>query len=86
MLCRVAAVKSLPIHHHSAGYILFPLGSLNLILKIEYRLSQRANVCVCVGGGGGGGGCVCSLVNSSSAYEENQTESPIFVILCVLCF
>ena len=25
----VAVVKSLPIHHHSAGYILFPLGSLS---------------------------------------------------------
>ena len=23
------AVKSLPVHHHSAGYILFPLGSLS---------------------------------------------------------
>ena len=29
MLCRVAAVKSLSVRHHSAGYILFPLGSLN---------------------------------------------------------
>ena len=29
VLCRVAAVKSLPVHHHSAGYILFPLGSLS---------------------------------------------------------
>ena len=41
-----------------------------------------------VGGGGGGGG-VSSLANYSVAYEEKrryQTESPIFVILCVLCF
>ena len=30
MLCLVAAVKSLPVHHHSVGYILFPLGSLSL--------------------------------------------------------
>ena len=29
VLCRVAAVKSLPVRHHRAGYILFPLGSLN---------------------------------------------------------
>ena len=29
VLCRVAAVKSLPVYHHSAGYILFPLGSLS---------------------------------------------------------
>ena len=27
VLCRVAAVKSLPVHHHS--YILFSLGSLS---------------------------------------------------------
>ena len=30
VLCRAAAVKSLPVHHHSAGYILFHLGSLSL--------------------------------------------------------
>ena len=29
VLCHVAAVKSLPIHHHSAGNILFPMGSLS---------------------------------------------------------
>ena len=29
MLCPVAAVKSLPVHHHSSGYVLFPLGSLS---------------------------------------------------------
>ena len=29
MLCRVAAVKSLPVHNHGAGFILFPLGSLS---------------------------------------------------------
>ena len=29
VLCRVAAVKSLPVQHHSAGYILFSLGSLS---------------------------------------------------------
>ena len=34
MLCRVAAVKSLSVHHYSAGYILFPLGSLSPILII----------------------------------------------------
>ena len=56
----MAVVKSLPVHHHSAGYFffLFPLGSIEPILatlKIEYRLSRRC-VCVCVWGGGGGGG------------------------------
>ena len=39
-------------------------------------------------GGGGGGWCVCNLANYSVAYEETQSnrESPIFVILCALCF
>ena len=27
MLCRVVAIKRLPVPHHSTGYILFPLGS-----------------------------------------------------------
>ena len=40
------------------------------------------------GGGRGveGSGCACSLANNSVAYEENQTKSPIFVIVCALCF
>ena len=34
MLCRVAAVKRLPIHHHSADYIFAgPLESFDLILS-----------------------------------------------------
>ena len=45
-MCRVAAVKRLPILHHSADYlffITFPFGVIALILvamKIEYHLSQ----------------------------------------------
>ena len=39
--CRVAAVKRLPVHHHSADHIfsgpLGPLGSVCVSLKIEYR-------------------------------------------------
>ena len=38
VLCRVAAVKSLPVHHHSAGYILFPLGLLSPSCYFENRI------------------------------------------------
>ena len=58
MLCRVVAVKSLPVHYHSAGSILFPLGSLN---PSWLR-------------GGGGGRGVCVLANYSVAYEETQSN------------
>ena len=41
MLCRVAAVKHIPVHHHSADYIfsgpLGLLGSFRVSLKIESR-------------------------------------------------
>ena len=64
MLCRVAAVKSLPVHHHSGGYILFPLGW----------------------GGGWGVAYAASQTTVLHMKRLNQTVSPIFVILCVLCF
>ena len=38
VLCREAAVKRLPVHHHSAYYILSGLlGSFRVSLKIEFR-------------------------------------------------
>ena len=37
-------------------------------------------MCVCVGGGGGGAG------GGLLMKRLNQTEPPIFVIMCVLCF
>ena len=81
-LCRVAAVKSLLVHHHSAGYILFPLGSLSLswLLKIEYRLSR------CWGVGRLGGAYAASQTTVLHIKRLNQTEFPIFLILYVLCF
>ena len=43
MLCRVAAVKRLPVHHHSADYILSgPLGSLGSFLVILNISSSEA--------------------------------------------
>ena len=44
VLCRVAAVKSFPVHHNSAGYIFISFGIIEptlFISKIEYRLSRR---------------------------------------------
>ena len=42
VLCRVAAVKSLHVQHHIAGYILFTLGSLSLSgLYFENRIPLK---------------------------------------------
>ena len=41
-------------------------------------------MCVCGGGGGGGGEREAYAVLHMKRL--NQTEPPIFVILCVLCF
>ena len=60
VLCRVAAVKSFPVHHHSAGYILFLLGSLSYF---ENRIPLKPAL-----------GSVCSLANYSDAYEETQSN------------
>ena len=82
LLCRVAAVKKLPVHNHSAGYIYFLWDYWTHPGLFENRipLSRRQR------GWGWGSGGVCSLANYSVAYETlNQTESPISVILCVLC-
>ena len=41
-MCSVAAVKSLPVHNHSAGHILFPLGSLSpTIVILKNRIPLR---------------------------------------------
>ena len=62
-------------------------------MKIEYRLSRRLGW---GGGEGAGGGGLVVEGGGGEAYAAskttmlhmktlNQTESPIFVILCVLC-
>ena len=56
-----------------------------VILKIEYRLSRRRRRGG-VGGGGGGGVRVQPRKLVLLVKRLNQTEFPIFVILCVLCF
>ena len=63
MLCRVAAVKSLTVHHHNAGYILFSLGSLSPSSYLENQIPLKPAL-----------GGVCSLANYSVAYEETQSN------------
>ena len=54
-------------------------------LKFEYRLS--GTVGVERGGGGAEGRGVCSLANYMLHMKTlNETKSPIFVLLHVLCF
>ena len=63
MLCRVAAVKHLSIHHHSAGYILLPLGSLSPSFFFQNRISLKPAL-----------RGVCSLANYSVACEVIQSN------------
>ena len=83
VLCRVAAVKSLPVHHHSAGYILFPLGSLSPSGYFENRIPLKP---VLEWGEGEGAAYAASQTTVLLMKRLNQTESLIFVILCILCF
>ena len=57
-----------------------------VILKLEYRWSRHKG-----GGGGGGRGGGAYAASQTTVLHTcmkrlNQTESLIFVILCVLCF
>ena len=79
VLCRVAAVKSLPVRHHRAGYILFPLGSLIpsvfffffffllllLFFVVFFSFENRIPLKRALGD-------ACSLANYSVDYEETQ--------------
>ena len=69
----MAAVKSLPVYHHSTGYILFPLGSLPILvnLKIEYAKMALRGEC-------------SSQTTVMHMKRLGHTESAIFVISCVL--
>ena len=57
--CRVAAVKYLPVLHHSANYIFISFATIEPILitlKIEYRLKPVLRG-------------VCSIANYIAVYE-----------------
>ena len=68
------AAVSLPVHHHSAGYII----SLRIIQPILIILKIPALE--------GAGAYAASQATVLHMKRLNQTESPIFLILCVLCF
>ena len=63
----VSGVKRLTVHHYSAGYILFPLGSLS-----PACLSNPLKPALV--GAGWGAGSVCNLANYSIAYDETQSN------------
>ena len=42
MLCRVAAVKCLPVHHYSAAYTFWSFGIIEFILVILKKSSAEA--------------------------------------------
>ena len=70
----MAAVKSLPVHHHSAGYIFiffWIIQPILVILKIEYRLSRRLVA------------YAASQTTVLHMKRLNKTESPIsLMFLC----
>ena len=71
MLCRV----------HSVGYVLFPLGSLIIDNHPGYfknRMPLKPAL------GDGGRAYAASQTTVLHRKRLNQTESPIFVILCIL--
>ena len=68
-------VKCLLVHYH-AGCILFPLGALSpswLFWNSTTALSQRSRA------------YAASQTKVLHTKRLNQTESPIFMIVCVLC-
>ena len=57
--------KSLPVYHHSAGYILFPLGSLSSSVFFENRIPLKLKPAL---------RGVCRLAKYSVAYEGTQSN------------
>ena len=55
VLCRVADVKRLPVHHHSTDSIIFM--SFGIIWLILSQYENRVPLKPVLRGGGGGGGC-----------------------------
>ena len=76
IICSLSILLSVPrecrLHFISFGII----EPILVILKIEYAK----------GWGGGGGGYAASRTTVLHMKRLNQTESPIFLILCVLLF
>ena len=62
MLCRAAAVKSLPVHHN-ASYILFPTGSLTQSWLFENRILLKPAL-----------GAYAAVANYSVAHEGAQSN------------
>ena len=75
LLCLVAAVKRLPMHHHSADYI---FSGLLVLFGIGLILSQFENRVLLVGSKGRGQCCTITLLHMN---RLNKTESAIFVFL-----
>ena len=75
IVCAPSKDSGQPAHPHSLIRVIDPI---LVILRIEYRLSR--------GKGGGGGAYAASQTTVLHMKRLNQTDYPIFVILCILCF
>ena len=81
MLCRVAAVKSLPVHHHSADNIYLLWDHWAHSEYFENRIPLKPVLV-----GDGWGAYAVSQITVLHMKILNKTGSPIFIVLCVLCF
>ena len=71
--CACGGRKKSSVHHHSAGYIFFFWGHWAYPGYFENRIPLRVTY-------------AASQTTALHMKRLNQAESPIFVILCVLCF
>ena len=65
VLCRVAAIKRLPVHHHSSGYVFWSFGNTEFIFSVfENRVPLKAVL--------GGGGGVTNVAHVITGQEQAQ--------------
>ena len=78
VLCCMAAVKRLPVHHLSADYIFWSFGIIRLILsQFECGVTLKLKPVL----GGGGGRRQCCTITLPHINRFIKTESAIFVSL-----
>ena len=71
----MAAVKRLPVHHHRADYIFISCG----IIWAHSGYFENPVLHKPVPAG-------ANTASQTTLLHMNKIESPIFVLLCVLCF
>ena len=87
--CPVMDLKHLVFYHNTVFIFIFPVISVSILVygKIEFSLKPLLEWGGSGGEGGGGGAGVCSPAKYIAViWSLSETGSPIFILLCVLCF